>query len=630
MAESRLTVRFEGGISGEHGPASATRDGGAETVLPAGVLAATGIETVGAAEMFEIDPPSAARGGDWSGRCGVIEIGGPIEREGTELLLVRCGTTGYRVVVPSVGTDRLQYRIPLTPGPGTDRGALAGAVRWVVQKVVVPLAGDIVGAAGEHVVRRWERARRPTVMRFFTPGSYRTAKVEPAEPGDVAGRVLVLLHGLNAQSHDQNGLAAMSLELVEELNRRYDQVVAFDHPTLTTSPAENARALREWLRASRAGRVDLLCHSRGGLVARGLLESPGGDPGVEVGSVVFVGTPHRGTPLASRAHLGGLVDRLLTLAMVVPDNPATVAVEGVLTVAREMAAHVYDHLDGVRAMRPIGDHADPYLTSLAGQAPDGVSYRAIASDFETIPGSGWWHAWRDQGVDLVFGGLPNDAIVPTLSAVQLGSEPGTGFAEMVVFDDLDAIVHSRYFGESMVQSLLRTWLPRGGSPLPDQLRARVRTTENVRALAAMGPDWSLARKFVDLTCLAPPNHRPELQQRLHDLGATVWAAATRDDEPRRPTVVLLPGIMGSELRAGERRVWLSPWQIAQGGFDRLALDGRDPVTATEMLCFAYRQLLEHFTTAHDVVEYPYDWRRSIDAAAAGLVQVLRELVAARA
>src|SRR5829696_7839932 len=331
MAESRLTVRFEGGISGEHGPASATRDGGAETVLPAGVLAATGIETVGAAEMFEIDPPSAARGGDWSGRCGVIEIG-----------------------APSVGTDRLQYRIPLTPGPGTDRGALAGAVRWVVQKVVVPLAGDIVGAAGEHVVRRWERARRPTVMRFFTPGSYRTAKVEPAEPGDVAGRVLVLLHGLNAQSHDQNGLAAMSVELVEELNRRYDHVVAFDHPTLTTSPAENARALGEWLRASRAGRVDLLCHSRGGLVARGLLESPGGDPGVEVGSVIFVGTPHRGTPLASSAHLGGLVDRLLTLAMVVPDNPATVAVEGVLTVAREMAAHVYDHLDGVRAMRPTG------------------------------------------------------------------------------------------------------------------------------------------------------------------------------------------------------------------------------------------------------------------------------------
>ena len=88
--------------------------------------------------------------------------------------------------------------------------------------------------------------------------------------------------------------------------------------------------------------------------------------------------------------------------------------------------------------------------------------------------------------------------------------------------------------------------------------------------------------------------------------------------------------MGSELRAGDRRVWLSPWQIAQGGFERLALDGPHPVAATEMLCFAYRQLLEHMTRTYDVVEYAYDWRRSVDAAAAGLLAVLRGLADARA
>ena len=112
---------------------------------------------------------------------------------------------------------------------------------------------------------------------------------------------------------------------------------------------------------------------------------------------------------------------------------------------------------------------------------------------------------------------------------------------MVVFDDLDSIVHSRYFGARYVPSLLRSWLSRSESPLPDQLRARVRTTENVRALAELGPDWSLARKFVDLTCLAPPANRPALQQRVEDLGAKLWAAVARDDEPRRPTVVLCRG-----------------------------------------------------------------------------------------
>ena len=136
-----------------------------------------------------------------------------------------CSSSG--AVPPATASSRPRpaptgscYRIPVTPGPGTDRGALAGAMRWVVQKVVVPLAGDIVGAAGEHVVARWERARRPPAMRFYTPRLYQTPKSEPVDPGDLDGRrVLVLLHGLNAQSHDRNGLGAMPLELVEELNR---------------------------------------------------------------------------------------------------------------------------------------------------------------------------------------------------------------------------------------------------------------------------------------------------------------------------------------------------------------------------------------------------------------------------
>ena len=42
---------------------------------------------------------------------------------------------------------------------------------------------------------------------------------------------------------------------------------------------------------------------------------------------------------------------------------------------------------------------DAFLGGLSGQPPEGVRYRTVASDFETIPGSGWWHAWRDQGVD---------------------------------------------------------------------------------------------------------------------------------------------------------------------------------------------------------------------------------------
>src|SRR4029450_10907329 len=130
----------------------------------------------------------------------------------------------------------------------------------------------------------------------------------------------LLLHGTNAQTHDANGFGAMEASLVEHLNRSYDQVIAFDHPTLTVDPEENAAELARWLASAGATleHLDILSHSRGGLVARSLLRRGDGPAGVR--NIVFVATPHRGTELADPQHLGGFVDRMLTLAMVVPDN----------------------------------------------------------------------------------------------------------------------------------------------------------------------------------------------------------------------------------------------------------------------------------------------------------------------
>src|ERR1039457_3294569 len=84
----------------------------------------------------------------------------------------------------------------------------------------------------------------------------------------------------------------------EALSKLYEgRVFAFNHLTVGRSPQENATALLEAVRgASLDSSLDIVTHSRGGLVAR-LLASSAGAP--RVNRVFLAASPHEGTPLGS-------------------------------------------------------------------------------------------------------------------------------------------------------------------------------------------------------------------------------------------------------------------------------------------------------------------------------------------
>jgi pimeloyl-ACP methyl ester carboxylesterase len=148
-------------------------------------------------------------------------------------------------------------------------------------------------------------------------------------------------------------------------------------------------------------------------------------------------------------------------------------------------------------------------------------------------------------------------------------------------------------------------------------------------LAAVGPEWRLA-KALDLTCVAPVALRPKLQDLVESAGAKLWSfVAGRGDTATPPVVVLVPGIMGSELAIGSERVWLSPWRLAQGMFDRLRLPASDPAraaVAVDLLCAGYRATLDRLARQYQVVTFPYDWRDDVERAAARLRELLDALV----
>lgn len=131
-------------------------------------------------------------------------------------------------------------------------------------------------------------AKEVAALAFFTllhPFGWGHQKKKTARRADQ--RTVVLVHGYGG-----NRTTFFPLKAYLRAHG-VRQILAFDYQS-SLGIEHGARALRDYLRRHvRGGRVDLVCHSLGGLVARVYLEQLGGARRVD--RCVTLGTPHRGT-----------------------------------------------------------------------------------------------------------------------------------------------------------------------------------------------------------------------------------------------------------------------------------------------------------------------------------------------
>jgi pimeloyl-ACP methyl ester carboxylesterase len=119
---------------------------------------------------------------------------------------------------------------------------------------------------------------------LFPFGIKRSRRRTPRQPEQ---RTVVLVHGYLANRSALFPVAAY-LRL-----RGVKQTLSFNY-SASAGIEQAALALREYLRRHvRGGRIDLVCHSLGGLVARVYIQELGGARRVD--RCVTLGTPHRGT-----------------------------------------------------------------------------------------------------------------------------------------------------------------------------------------------------------------------------------------------------------------------------------------------------------------------------------------------
>ncbi len=338
------------------------------------------------------------------------------------------------------------------------RGLVSTLGRKLLKVLVYPVTDAVLGPLTKSAVGKWEEHKRAHRLRRYLP-----LDQAPLAGEDwsrlAAGRALLFVHG--TFSTTLAAFAGLPEQTLATLATRYaNRIFAFDHPTLSLSPQANAAWFFAQLPAGLALDLDIVCHSRGGLVSRclgGCSAQFGVDPArFRVQRLVLAGVPNQGTLLAHPDHMVEFLDRMTSSLNLFPDNFVSDLLEGILTVVKVIGHAGLVSLDGLAAMKP----GNAWLATL-DQAPiPGCTVYGIGGDFEPT-GAGLGAAFgtaADALIDRVFENAPNDLVVPTDGMRVWGGISQIPDHRFHAFAPQRGVVHTRYFGQAETSQRLLQWL----------------------------------------------------------------------------------------------------------------------------------------------------------------------------
>lgn len=404
-------------------------------------------------------------------------------------------------------TREITFEVYPDGAPGSRRGlaklALGPLRTFVLKYVARAVTGKAINYLESHV------ATQLLQLNGSDPTTWTPLRALDGVPKDRPARVLLFVHG--TFSSTAGGFGALAAhpagkDMLERAIAAYDLVIGFDHRTLSVDPAANAADLIGALRAldwPHPPLFDMICHSRGALVTRCLIEEalPQSDWGAGVDRVVFVGGTNAGTELAAFGNWKRLVDIYTNLAAaaarLVPEQlAATILAEGIKTVGALVKALISyavdeDGVPGLAAMTPAG----PVVTELnkpqPGQPLAGTTaWYVIAGNFEPkLLGDGapplparFLLTLADGVIDSLMRHLANDLVVDTASMSAIDVPVGTpsGFVrEIFAFDKAAHVYHTVYFQQSETAAKLVEWLA-----LPPKQATRAARRQPQRRTAA--------------------------------------------------------------------------------------------------------------------------------------------------
>lgn len=343
-------------------------------------------------------------------------------------------------------------------GPKT-RGLIGAVGKKILKVVAFKLLDPIGGAIGDFFAGRWEAKKRPYRFRTFTTDDYNQPDGRILQPADWqkigTGRALLMIHGTGSRTHGAFG--SLSPETIATLHQRYDgRVFGFDHFTLSEDPRQNIEWFFRHLPQDRNLDVDIVCHSRGGLVSRLLSERANefslGTRTLNVNKIVFVAAPNSGTTLADPKYMNAYIDSYTNLLNFVPDTGIVEALEGLVTVVKQLAVGALKGLDGLQSMNPAGN----FIHTLNEGPVGNTRYYALASNFEpAVPG--FKSFAMDRLTDSIFK-ANNDLVVPTDGVFSKNGRGGFPIDEKFVFEPSAGVGHTNFFAQKKTNEKILEWL----------------------------------------------------------------------------------------------------------------------------------------------------------------------------
>lgn len=347
--------------------------------------------------------------------------------------------------------------------PQSDRGVIAAAGRKVFRVLAVPIFAELLRNPVESIVRRVESRYRKTLIRRVDPNNYKSPLAEPfSDWKSIAGqenRALLVLHGIFSST--DGTLSQVKESEMKTLCDAYGgRVIAFDHPTVSESPEDNAKHFLSLLSQcpGMTFEFDLLCHSRGGIVARTLIERGNellpGHP-CRFRKAYFIATPNRGTTIADPTHMLEMVDYFTNLIVKFPDGLAVYSLEIFLSLVKLLAYTGVKSLPGIAAMAPNG-----YISELNSRLPACTTqYAAASAEYspEALTGGRFFsqimkRVFADGAQDIA-----NDLVVPRDGVYSAnGCDALFPISDPLIYGPNDNIWHCTFFNNSRtMESILK-------------------------------------------------------------------------------------------------------------------------------------------------------------------------------
>lgn len=505
---------------------------------------------------------------------------------------------------------------------GVPRGALkrsaASNVLLSTVEVVTDLATDALIEAGADLVssplvKRIDDqvtegvyALEDNVLSKLKGGDARLTDVPIAPAG---GAHLVLIHGTFSETSGTFGkLWLHHPKHVGNLFNAYrDQVYALDHRTLGASPIANAITLAEAMPPD--ARLHLLTHSRGGLVAE-VLATVCANPQVDL-------QPFSGEAYAAQR------EELRRLASIVRDKSLRVdrvvrvacPARGTLLASKRLDAYLSVlkwalELGGVPVLPMLVD----FVNAVAQRRTDPELIPGLAAQIPDSPLVQWLHKSKRPiagELRVVAGDVEGDSV---------GSWVKTLLADGFFWTDNDFVVQT--------QSMY------GGAPRAATARFLLHQAGKVSHFAYFKNEPTANAIVSAMLQDAPAGFRT--------IGPLSWAgesstgvraatppASEGTSEAAKPAVFLLPALFGSHLKLGDERVWLTSGTVKGLTSLRYAPEKSDAITPDGLIEDLYGSLAQFLAKTHEVLEFPFDWRKPMEEEAERLGSAVDAALRAR-